>query len=305
MLFLVRYGMLIVLGLWLLAMAMASGHFLSWLNFHNVARQAAPLAIIGVGTTFIMATAGIDLSVGAMVALVSCVSAALLSAGIPTLLVLPAVLRVGAYFGTVNGFVVCLGLPPFVVSLLALVYLRGLAFVFSDGDALPVTDPLSIAIGRGQILGIHSPIILALPAALIGWFVFNHSRFGLSALAIGGREEASRVMGLRINRIKIAVYAVTGMLAGLGNIVVTARLANGSPNAGMMMELEVIASVVLGGASLFGGVASIGGTVVGALFLNFVCNGLTLMGVNPFWVLVRGDPARRRRLQHRRRQTGR
>lgn len=285
-LFLVRYGMFIALGLWIVAMAMASEHFLSWLNLLNVARQAAPLVIIGVGMTFVMATAGIDLSVGSMVALVSCVSAALLSAGMPTMVVVPAVLLMGALFGAVNGFFVCLGLPPFVVSLSALVYLRGLAFVYSDGYAVPVTDPLFIAIGRGQLFGIHFPIILALIVAAIGWLVLNHTRVGLYALAVGGREEAARVMGLKIDRIKITIYATTGMLAALGGIVVTARLANGSPNAGMMMELEVIASVVLGGTSLFGGVASIGGTVVGALFLNFVRNGLNLIGVNPFWVQV-------------------
>ncbi|MEK6216611.1 MAG: ABC transporter permease, partial [Boseongicola sp.] len=118
------------------------------------------------------------------------------------------------------------------------------------------------------------------------WFLLNRTRFGLYALAIGGREEAARVMGLAINRMKILVYALTGALAALGGIVVSARLSNGSPNAGVMLELEVIAATVLGGTSLFGGRATIFGTVIGALLINFVRNGLNLLGVNPYWVQV-------------------
>ena len=116
--------------------------------------------------------------------------------------------------------------------------------------------------------------------------MLNRTRFGLHALATGGQEEAARVMGLSISRIKILVYALTGCLSALGGIVISARLSNGSPNAGVMLELEVIAATVLGGTSLFGGRATITGTVVGALLINFVRNGLNLLGVNPYWVQV-------------------
>lgn len=282
----VRYGMLLALIVWIVAMSLATEHFLSTLNFLNVIRQAAPIVIIAVGMTFVMATAGIDLSVGSLVALVSVASAALLSFGLPTLAVVPLVIAMGAAAGAINGFFVCLGLPPFVVTLAALVYLRGIAFVWSDGYAVPIQAESYVAIGRGGLGEIHFPILIAAVVALIGWFVLNRTRFGLHTLAVGGREEAARLMGLKITRIKVAVYALTGALAALGGIVVTARLANGSPNAGIMMELDVIAAVVLGGTSLFGGVATIGGTIVGALFLNFVRNGLNLLGVNPFWVQV-------------------
>jgi ribose/xylose/arabinose/galactoside ABC-type transport system permease subunit len=166
------------------------------------------------------------------------------------------------------------------------VYLRGLAFVYSNGYAIPVSDPFFLAIGRGDFLGVHVPIWIAGVATLIGWFVLNKTRFGLYTLAIGGREEAARLMGLKINRIKMTVYAATGFLAALGSVVITARLSNGSPNAGIMLELDVIAATVLGGTSLFGGVASIGGTLAGVLFINFIRNGLNLLNVNPFWVQV-------------------
>ncbi|MEX0696092.1 MAG: ABC transporter permease [Dongiaceae bacterium] len=282
----VRYGLFIALGLWLVAMSFASEHFLSWLNFLNVARQAAPIVIIAVGMTFVIASAGIDLSVGSMVALLSCLAAGWLAGGAPVWLVIPGIFLVGAGAGAVNGYLVTWGLPAFVATLAAFTYLRGLAFVYSDGYAVPVVDPFILSIGRGEILGIHVPIWIAAVVTFGGWFFLSKTRLGLYTLAIGGREEAARLMGLKIERVKIAVYAATGLLAALGAIVVTARLSNGSPNAGVMLELEVIAATVLGGTSLFGGVASVGGTVAGALFINFVRNGLNLLGVNPYWVQV-------------------
>ena len=283
---LVRYGMFIALALWLVAMSFASEYFLTWTNLLNVLRQAAPLIIIGVGMTFVMATAGIDLSVGSTVALISVLTASWIALGVPALLVIPLVLIVGVAIGAFNGWVVTLGVPAFVVTLAGLTSIRGLAFVYSDGYATPISDPVFVWIGRGDLFGINAPFLIAMVVAVAGWFLLNRTRFGLHALATGGREEAARVMGLAINRVKILVYALTGGLAALGGIVISARLSNGSPNAGVMLELEVIAAVVLGGTSLFGGRATIAGTVVGALLINFVRNGLNLLGVNPYWVQV-------------------
>jgi ribose/xylose/arabinose/galactoside ABC-type transport system permease subunit len=282
----VRYGMFIALALWVLMMSFASEYFLTVTNILNVTRQAAPIIIIGVGMTFVMATAGIDLSVGSMVALVSCLAAAWLAAGLAALAVIPLIVLVGIGLGLVNGAIVTLGIPAFVVTLASLVSFRGLAFVFSDGYATPITDPIFLWLGRGDVLGLNAPFAIAVAVAVLGWVVLKHTRIGLYTLATGGREEAARVMGLPITRIKLFVYGLTGALAGLGGMVTAARLSNGSPNAGMTMELDVIAAVVLGGTSLFGGSATIAGTVVGALFINFIRNGLNLMNVNPFWVQV-------------------
>lgn len=282
----VRYGLFLALGLWIVAMAMSSEHFLTWSNLLNIARQAAPIVIIGVGMTFVMATAGIDLSVGSLVALVSVLIVALFALGLPTIMVLLAVLLVGLVLGLVNGAFVRIGLPPFVVTLAALVSVRGIAFVISGGYATPVQDEVVLWLGRGQIGQVHVPILIAVVVALIGWVILNKTRFGLYSLAVGGREEAARAMGIGVGRIKLAMYGGVGLLAALGAIVLTGRLGNGSPNAGMMLELDVIAATVLGGTSLFGGVATIGGTVAGALFINAVRNGLNLMGVDPYWVQV-------------------
>ncbi len=267
-------------------MSFASEHFLTWLNVLNVARQAAPIVVIAVGMTFVMATAGIDLSVGSLVALVSVLVVTFFNLGLPTYVVLPAVLLVGLLAGLANGSFVRLGLPPFVVTLAMLTTLRGIAFVVSDGYATPVKDEFVLWLGRGQIGQLHTPIVLAVIVAIGGWVILSKTRFGLYALAVGGREEAARAMGINVGRVKLAVYGGVGMLAALGGIVLTGRLGNGSPNAGIMLELDVIAATVLGGTSLFGGVATIAGTVAGALFINFVRNGLNLLGVNPFWVQV-------------------
>jgi ribose transport system permease protein len=282
----VRYGLYIALGLWLLAMSLASEHFLTWLNLLNVARQAAPIIVIAVGMTFVMATAGIDLSVGSVVALTSVLLVAFFGFGFPTTMALIAVLIVGGLAGVANGLFVVLGLPAFVVTLASLTALRGIAFVISDGYATPIENPVVLWLGRGQINQIHIPVLLAIAVAGVGWVILNHTRFGLYALAVGGREEAARAMGIDVRRVKLLVYAGVGFLAALGGIVLTGRLGNGSPNAGIMLELDVIAATVLGGTSLFGGVATIGGTIAGGLFINFVRNGLNLLSVNPFWVQV-------------------
>lgn len=284
--YLVRYGMFGVLAVWMIAMSFSSEYFLTMTNLLNVSRQAAPIIIIGVGVTLVMATAGIDLSVGATVALVSVLTASWLKFGLPAYAVIPLIILVGAGLGALNGAVVTLGVPAFVVTLAALTTFRGVAFVYSNGYAIPVSDPVFEWIGRGDVFGINVPFLIALVVALFGWFLLNRTRIGLYALATGGREEAARVMGLSINHIKIFVYGLTGALAGLGGLVISARLSNGSPNAGVMLELDVIAAVVLGGTSLFGGSATIAGTVVGALLINFVRNGLNLLGVNPYWVQV-------------------
>ena len=285
-LFAVRHGLFLALGLWIVIMSFTSEHFFTLYNFLNVARQASPVVIIAVGMTFVIATAGIDLSVGSLVALISVICASLINSGLPIEFGIVFTLLIGAAAGLVNGYFVLLGLPAFVVTLAALTYLRGIAFVYSSGYATPIKSEIFNWLGRGWIGGIPVPIIIAAIVAVIGWFVLNRTRFGVYCLAIGGREEAAHAMGINVGRIKLVVYTATGLLAALSGIVISARLSNGSPNAGMMLELDVIAATVLGGTSLFGGTATVGGTIAGALFINVVRNSLNLMGVYPFWVQV-------------------
>ncbi|MDQ0394371.1 ABC transporter permease [Labrys monachus] len=282
----VRYGTFIGLVIWLVAMSFSSDYFLTGLNLLNVAKQTSPIIVMGVGATFVMATGGIDLSVGSIVALVSCLATAWLADGVPPGLAILGVLGVGAGLGVINGFLVRLGIPPFIATLAGLVSIRGLAFVYSNGYAKPITDPFVLWIGRGSLAGVDVPILIAAVVAAVGMFALNRTQFGIHALALGGREEAARVMGLPNGRLKILVYAISGGLAALGGIIVAARLSNGSPNAGIGLELDVISAVVLGGTSLFGGSATVLGTIVGALFISFIRNGLNLLDVNPYWVQV-------------------
>ena len=167
---LVRYGMFIALALWMVGMTLSSEYFLTLTNLLNVSRQAAPIIIIGVGMTFVMATAGIDLSVGATVALVSVLTASWLVLGLPALVVIPLAILAGAGVGALNGTIITLGVPPFVVTLAALTSVRGVAFVYSQGYAVPIEDPVLLWIGRGRVLGINAPFLIAIGTAVLGWF---------------------------------------------------------------------------------------------------------------------------------------
>lgn len=285
-LFIARYAIVVAFLILLVWMSFASEHFLTSFNILNVLRQAAPILIVAIGMTFILATGGIDLSVGSVVALSSVLAAYLLAGGLPALAVIALVLFVGMLIGAINGFFVNQGVPAFIVTLAMLTLVRGVAFVYSDGYAKPVTDPLFLHLGRGRMGDIPIPVIIAVIVTVIGYFILTQTRLGRYMLAVGGREEAARVQGVPIHYIKMFAYTFTGLLAALAGIIITARLGNGSPNAGIMLELEVITAVVLGGTSLFGGYATMFGTVVGALFMSFIRNGLNLQGVSPFWVQV-------------------
>ena len=267
-------------------MSFTSEHFFTLYNFLNVLRQASPVIIVAVGMTFVIATAGIDLSVGSMVALISVICASVINSGMQIELAIPIILFIGGVTGAINGLFVIIGLPAFVVTLAPLTYIRGIAFVYSNGYASPIKSESFNWIGRGWIGGIPVPIIVAGLVAIAGWFILNRTRLGIYVLAIGGREEAAHSMGINVNLVKFLVYTATGALAAVSSIIISARLSNGSPNAGIMFELDVIAATVLGGTSLFGGSATIAGTIAGALFINVVRNSLNLMGVYPFWVQV-------------------
>jgi ribose/xylose/arabinose/galactoside ABC-type transport system permease subunit len=285
-LFIARYAIVVAFLILLVWMSLASEHFLTSFNILNVLRQAAPILIVAIGMTFILATGGIDLSVGSVVALSSVLAAYLLADGFSAPVVIALVLIAGMFIGAINGFFVNQGVPAFIVTLAMLTLVRGVAFVYSDGYAKPVSDPLFLYLGRGRIGDIPVPVIIAVIVTVIGYFILTQTRLGRYMLAVGGREEAARVQGVPIHYIKMFVYSFTGFLAALAGIIITARLGNGSPNAGIMLELEVITAVVLGGTSLFGGSATMFGTVIGALFVSFIRNGLNLQGVSPFWVQV-------------------
>jgi simple sugar transport system permease protein len=258
--------------------------FLTEANLLNILRQIAPLMIVAVAMTFVITTAGIDLSVGSVLALVNALAAISLQAGLYWPLVVALMLGVGIVIGLIQGFFIAYeGIPAFIVTLAGLSSIRGAALLLTKGYSIPI-DPQSPfnAIGRGWIFGLPMPAIIAVVMLALGFLVFNETTFGRYVTGVGANTEAVRRAGVNTKRIVLAVYALSGLAAAMAGIIIAARLGSGSSNAGGGFELEVIAAVVLGGTSLFGGRGTMLGTMLGALTVAVIGNGLILYHMSPF-----------------------
>jgi simple sugar transport system permease protein len=258
--------------------------FLTEGNLLNILRQIAPLMIVAVAMTFVITTGGIDLSVGSILALVNALAAITLQAGVPWPAVVVLMLLLGAGVGVFQGFFIAYeGIPAFIVTLAGLSAIRGTALLLTRGYSIPI-DPNSLFndIGRGWILGLPLPAIIAVLILIGGYIVFNETGFGRYVTAIGANAEAVRRAGVDIRRTTLLVYVVSGAASALAGIIIAARLGSGSSNAGGGFELEVIAAVVLGGTSLFGGRGTMVGTMLGALTVAVIGNGLILAHLSPF-----------------------
>jgi ribose transport system permease protein len=280
-----------VLGILLLicvVFALGSSEFLTASNLLNVALQTSIIAIVAIGMTFVIFTAGIDLSVGSLMALCGAVAAGIaVRQGMDTYLSISIALGVGMFLGAVNGLMVVKGgIPPFVATLSMLAIARGLTLVYTEGRPLAGLDERFIYWGTGQVLGIPLPVIIMIIIAVVAHIITRYTPFGLHVYSTGGNEETTRLAGISPDRIKMAVYMISGILAALGGILLTARLWSAQPNAAVGWELDAIAAPVLGGTSLFGGVGSIGGTVIGAFIIGVLSNGLNLMGVPSYYQQV-------------------
>lgn len=264
-------------------MVFASDSFLTTSNLENIARQVSINAIIAVGMTCVILTGGIDLSVGPVMALSGTLTAGLMVAGLPPSLAIGAGLLVGAGFGLGNGVLVAyLRMPPIIVTLATMGIARGLGLLYTDGYPISGLPEFFAVFGRGKLLGVQVPILIMLLAYLVAYVVLQHTRVGRYVYAIGGNEDAVRLSGIRAHRVKVLVYAISGFTAALAGLVLTSRLMSGQPNAGVAFELDAIAAVVLGGASIAGGRGVILGTLVGALLLGVLNNGLNMLGVSPY-----------------------
>jgi simple sugar transport system permease protein len=254
-------------------------------NILNVLRQAAPTLIVAVAMTLVITSGGIDLSVGSSLAIVGVLAASMLSAGGPWWLVILAMLALGSAVGLMNGLLVTLGgLPPFIATLATLSVLRGVAQVITKGYSIPLPPgSLFIELGRGFLLGIPYPIVIAALVLLFGYLLFNRTKFGIYITAVGSNEEAVRRNGVNTNRVKVIVYIFSGLLAGIAGMITSARLASGSSYSGVGFELDVISAVVLGGTNLFGGDGTLLGTFFGTTILAVIGNGLILLQVSPFY----------------------
>jgi simple sugar transport system permease protein len=258
--------------------------FLSHTNLLNILRQIAPLMIVAVAMTFVITTAGIDLSVGSVLALVNALAAISLQAGIPWPIVVVLMLALGAFIGAIQGFFIAYeGIPAFIVTLAGLSAIRGTALLLTKGYSIPVDpDSLFNEIGRGWVFGLPMPAIIAVVILVIGYLIFSETTFGRYVTGVGANTEALRRAGVNTKRTILGVYVLSGTAAALAGLILAARLGSGSSNAGVGFELDVIAAVVLGGTSLFGGRGTMIGTMLGALTVAVIGNGLILAHLSPF-----------------------
>lgn len=274
-----------VLGLVLLCtiMMFLSDQFLTPSNLSNILRQVSINAIIAVGMTIVILTGGIDLSVGAVLALSMTVAAGAMLAGIPVALAIFMALIAGLICGAINGALVAyFGLPAIIVTLAMMEIPRGIALLYTGG--YPMSGlPKSFGFwGKGQILGIETPIVIMLVVFLAAYLLLNKYPAGRYLYGLGGNEEAVRLSGIRVRQYKLLAYMLSGFTAALSGIVLCSRLGSGQPNAGTGFELDAIAAVVLGGTSIAGGQGHIFGTLIGAVTLGVLNNGLNLMEVSPY-----------------------
>ena len=284
-LFLERYGILLVFMALFIAASVASPHFLSAGNLLNVARQVAIIGVLSVGMTFVILTGGIDLSAGSVLAVAALCAAALKS--YPSVVVLVAVLLLGAACGLVNGTIVTRGrVQPFITTLGTMTILIGLGLTASGGEPILGAPKSLVFLGRGQFAGVPvQAILFAIVAALAG-LLLKITRFGRHVYAVGGNEEASRLSGVSVDRVKVMVYMIAGVLAALGGLIMAEHLNVGEANLGKGLELDAIAAVVVGGTSLSGGRGGVGGTVIGVLLIGVLNNLLNLLDVPAYTQLV-------------------
>jgi ribose transport system permease protein len=295
---LLKFQSIIALLLMCIALSLLSDKFLTVDNTWNVMRQISVNVVISVGMTLVILTAGIDLSVGSILALCGVITASLIKFGIELpginlfieFTILGAILvsiLIGGVLGWFNGFVITkFKVPPFVATLAMLTIARGLTMLWTKGFPITGLGDDFAFLGTGWFFGVPMPVWISAFVVVIAIVVTNKTKIGRYIYAVGGNEVASLLSGLNIKQIKIFVYTIAGMLAGVGGLIVTSRLDSAQPNAGFGYELDSIAAVVIGGTSLSGGKGTVLGTVQGALIIGVLNNGLVLLNVSPFWQQV-------------------
>ena len=291
-----RYGIFIALALACLVLALVSDSFLSTRNLLNVLRQTSINGVLAIGMTFVILTRGIDLSVGSLAALTGVVAASFATttatgfipgAPYPAPVAILAGLLVGMAAGAVSGVIVArFRVPAFVATLGMLSAARGLTLLYAGGRPIPALTDSFRWIGTGDVLGIPVPILLFLGVFAAAHFTLTQTRFGRHVYAVGGNPHAAKVSGLPVVPIRLLVYVISGGLAGLAGMILAARTGSALPQAGIAYELDAIAAVVIGGTSLAGGVGRVSGTLIGALLIGVMNNGLDLMGVESYYQQV-------------------
>ena len=280
---LIKYKSLVGLLTLIVVVSILSPSFLSSKNIFNILRQTSVNGIIAAGMTFVILTGGIDLSVGSI-----------LVSGKGIFVAVLAALVIGALVGFLNGFIITKGkLQPFIATLATMTILRGLTLVYTDGKPITLgSGDLALnfgQIGGGKILGIPTPALIMIVTFALCAYVLKNTKMGRYTYALGSNEEATRLSGLNTDKIKIAVYTISGILASVAGIIITSRLFSAQPTAGDGYELDAIAAVVLGGTSLTGGKGKITGTIIGALIIGVLSNALNILDVSSYYqMMVKG-----------------
>ncbi|MCG9652869.1 ribose ABC transporter permease [Vibrio vulnificus] len=288
---LIEQKSLIALLFLIVVVSFLNPNFFTVDNILNILRQTSVNAIIAVGMTLVILTAGIDLSVGSVLALCGAFAASLVAMEVPVLIAVPTALLAGAALGAISGVIIAKGkVQAFIATLVTMTLLRGVTMVYTDGRPISTgfTDTADAFawFGTGYALGIPVPVWLMVIVFAAAWYLLNHTRFGRYVYALGGNESATRLSGINVDKVKIGVYAICGLLAALAGIIVTSRLSSAQPTAGMGYELDAIAAVVLGGTSLMGGKGRIIGTLIGALIIGFLNNALNLLDVSSYYQMI-------------------
>ncbi|GAC1512212.1 MAG: ribose ABC transporter permease [Ktedonobacteraceae bacterium] len=282
-----QLGMALVLIILCIIMSIIAPNFLDFRNLINVARQISINAILAAGMTFVILTGGIDLSVGSGLAVAGVLSVWLSVKGVNPFFAVLAAIIVGGLCGLLNGVLIAkLRLPAFIVTLGALTYLRGVAYVTTGAYPLIKTDLGFAFLGGGYLGPIPWPVVVALLVFILGYVVLTRTTFGRHIYAIGGNEQAARLGGINVDLNLIWVYTISGLCTGLAGVIFSARLLSGQPTGGDGYELDAIAAVILGGTSFVGGQGSIIGTLIGALIIGVLNNGLVLLDVPFFYQLI-------------------
>ena len=286
--FLIEQRSFIALIILIAIVSVINPDFFSVDNILNILRQTSVNAIIAVGMTFVILIAGIDLSVGSVLALTGAIAASMVSIELPIFLVVPVVLLIGTLLG---GVIVAKGkVQAFIATLVTMTLLRGITMVYTDGR--PITTGFSdnadifAGIGTGYFLGIPVPIWVMSAVFAVAWYILKHTPIGRYIYALGGNEAATQLSGINVNKIKVFVFAVSGFLSALAGLIVTSRLSSAQPTAGVSYELDAIAAVVVGGTSLMGGKGRVMGTLIGALIIGFLNNALNLLDISSYYQMI-------------------
>lgn len=279
-----KYKSLIGLVLLCVIITIVTPNFLTISNITNVFTQVSVNAIIAIGMTFVILTGGIDLSVGSILAISGAIGASIVKSSGNVFLAIVVAAIIGIAVGFINGLLVSKGkLQAFIVTLATMTIFRGATLVFTDGTPISKLSESFVKIGNGKIGFMPIPVIITIIIAIIAVYTLSQTRFGRYLYALGGNEDASRLSGINTNKIKTLVYVVSGLASSIAGVIITSRIGSASPNAGTGFELDAIAAVVIGGTSLSGGEGTITGTLIGALIIGVLNNGLNLMNVSPFY----------------------